>query len=338
MPTARYAGILGLMAAATLVFACLTVAAPLAVYTVTLALFGAPHVLSELRYVDRRFGRHISRALLATIFALLALVAVTRATVVFHVLPARIELRLELSIVALLALSVASGSAWRRAVALFVALALGTATALDPFDTAVTFSVLHNLTPLGFLWQLTRGGRRVRAILPALLGLLALPVFVATGFPRQILSKIGLSDVDPLGAGPLTEHLFVYIPNCLLGNSHAIDFFVASVVAQGGHYFSVIAVLPLLLGRIEPRACGIVPWPPGKWFYLALGAFAAAVLGGFCTEFAEARTFYGIFASIHAWLEIPILILALTGSDQRMMNNPARQDAELASKEISVAR
>ncbi len=33
-----------------------SVAAPVAVYTVTLAAFGLPHVLAELRFVDLRFS------------------------------------------------------------------------------------------------------------------------------------------------------------------------------------------------------------------------------------------------------------------------------------------
>jgi hypothetical protein len=48
------------------------VAAPLLVYSLTLAMFGAAHVLSELRYVDRRFGRGLGLPYAAVMGALLA--------------------------------------------------------------------------------------------------------------------------------------------------------------------------------------------------------------------------------------------------------------------------
>ena len=51
------ATVVAILAAATA--ATLSVIAPLAVYSLTLAAFGLPHVLSELRYVDRRFGRSL---------------------------------------------------------------------------------------------------------------------------------------------------------------------------------------------------------------------------------------------------------------------------------------
>ena len=51
--------------AALLVVAALTAsAAPLLVYTVSLAAFGLPHVFAELRYVDFRFRRRLARGVL----------------------------------------------------------------------------------------------------------------------------------------------------------------------------------------------------------------------------------------------------------------------------------
>src|SRR5208337_4826620 len=73
-----------------LLFAAVCIAAPLAVYTVTLAAFGLPHVLNELRYVDRRFGLRVSRTLLWRILPLLLVIAASRAALVFHLVPAKI--------------------------------------------------------------------------------------------------------------------------------------------------------------------------------------------------------------------------------------------------------
>ncbi|HEX7776189.1 MAG TPA: hypothetical protein VF449_06650, partial [Parvibaculum sp.] len=222
--------------AAVLLFAGCAVAMPLAVYTVTLALFGLPHVLSELRYVDRRFARRIGYPLLPVIGGLLLLIAATRTAAVFHFVPAKVALPGELGLVALLALSVAGGSVRRRIAALVIGFGIGAAAALAPFDTAITFSILHNLTPLGFFWQLVPARQRLRVMAPATFGLVGLPLLVATGLPRLALSGAGLGDpgFDPMNAGSLGAHLFVYVPGALTASTHAVDFFTASVVAQGG--------------------------------------------------------------------------------------------------------
>ena len=49
---------------------------PLATYTTTLAVLGLPHVLVELRYVQRRFGARLARGTAASMAAL----AMPRAT------------------------------------------------------------------------------------------------------------------------------------------------------------------------------------------------------------------------------------------------------------------
>ena len=60
-----------------------SVAAPLPTYVLTLALFGIPHVLVELRYVDERFGARLPtvgpRAALAVLLAALVVVTTTQA-------------------------------------------------------------------------------------------------------------------------------------------------------------------------------------------------------------------------------------------------------------------
>jgi len=54
------------------------VALPLATYTAALALFGLAHVLSELRYVDHRFGARLRGGLLLPILLLIAAAALAR--------------------------------------------------------------------------------------------------------------------------------------------------------------------------------------------------------------------------------------------------------------------
>ena len=55
-------------------------------YSLTLATFGAAHVLAELRYVDRRFGRRLGIPYVATLAPLLAGAVAARAAGVFGLL------------------------------------------------------------------------------------------------------------------------------------------------------------------------------------------------------------------------------------------------------------
>jgi len=318
-------GAVALAMAPILPFAAFATMAPLAAYTTALALFGLPHVLSELRYVDRRFGRRLSLSYLAPIAALLAVIVAARACVVFGAAPAKVGAPVELGAGAMLALVCARGDwtprayasrAWtRKAVALSVAGAIGGATMIAPFTTSVAVAILHNFTPLGFLWQIAPRAARPRVMAAAGFGLLLLPLLAAMGGAHLALNALGSSPsaLDPLGAGPLAEHLGVYVLRPFLDGPRAVDFFTASMIAQGAHYLAVIVILPLLLGRLDPGAAGLVAWPRGVLFALLCAAVAALALSPFFADFARARAYYGLFAAVHAWIEVPVLILALTG-------------------------
>jgi hypothetical protein len=333
-------GLLGCGVFGMLVFAACALLAPLATYTVTLAVFGLPHVLSELRYVDHRFGRRLERRLLLPIAVLLPAIVALRTATVFHLIPPTLGVTAELGGVALLALCCARGSEARRIVALVVAGSLGGATALAPYDTAISLSILHNLTPLGFLWQIVPSKKRGWAMSWAVAGFLGLPLLVATGWPRAaLLSLLGpAAEIDPLHAGALAAQLYVYVPTPFITTPRAVDFFAASVVAQGAHYAAVLIFLPLLLARLDPTARGLVMWPRAALFILLCVAAALLSFCSFVSGFAEARALYGIAASVHAWLEIPVLVVALSGPIQPANQSPIKQDAELAASDTSIAR
>jgi hypothetical protein len=320
--------------------ATLAVLAPLATYSVTLAVFGLPHVLSELRYIDRRFGRRLDKRFLLPIAVLLQMIVAVRASVVFHVAPLRLGLPAELFGVAALALVCARGPNSRKGLALPISGAIGGATAVAPYATVATLSILHNLTPLGFLWQIAPPARRGRIMFAAVLAFLGLPLLVATGWPAATLGRLlgFATDFDPLQGGALDDQLFVYVPPSLIDSAQAVDLFTASVVAQGAHYATVIALFPLLLARLDPRARGLVDWPANNLF-ACVCAFAAIVsVVRHLDGFADARALYGVAASAHVWIEIPVLILAPTGAAQPSIQTPARKDPELASNETIIAR
>ncbi len=328
------------LSAILVLFACLAILEPLAAYAGALALFGLPHVLSELRYADRRFGRRIGSPLLGRVLVLLCGVVAIRASTNIRLLTPEIGVAAELAGVALLALLCARGGALQKCAAVAVGLAVGSGALLAPFDTAIVLSVLHNLTPLGFLWEIAPAGRRGRIMGVASVALLGLPLLVATGLPRAWLGSLGWAGAgaDPLAAGPLTGQLYVYVPSWFADGPQALDLFTGAVVAQGGHYLAVIVVLPLLLRRLDPGARGLVAWPRERVFAAMLVAVGAASLGAFLSMgFAPARMVYGLAAAFHAWIEVPLLVLALTGGVQPWSRSPASSEAALANSETSMA-
>ena len=122
--------------------------------------------------------------------ALLVGAAAARACCVFGAVEPAKSITAELSFVAVLALTAAHGSLGRGAFAVTVAAGLGVATLLVPYDTTITLSVLHNLTPLAFLWEITPRPSRLRVMTAALSAFVALPLLVATGWPRLLLLPI----------------------------------------------------------------------------------------------------------------------------------------------------
>jgi hypothetical protein len=317
------------------------VTAPLLVYSVTLAVFGLAHVLSELRYVDRRFGRRIAPPRIAAMALLLVGAATARACGVFGVIDQAKAVTAELSFVIALALVAAHGSLARCAFAVAVAVALGVATLVAPYDTTITLSVLHNLTPLGFLWEITPRPSRVRVMMSALSVFVALPLLVATGWPRVVLAALDAptATLDPLQAGSLSAHLYIYAPTPLLHYASAIDLFSASVVAQCAHYAAVIVMLPLLLQRRDPSAAGLLAWPRGTVFATIVTLASVVALQRFAGDFVAARAMYGIAASVHAWIEIPLIVIALTAPYARTASTtPNANDAVLVASDSNNAR
>src|SRR5262249_23621522 len=152
-----------------------------------------------------------------------------------------------------------------------------------------------------------------RVMLLALLVFVGLPILVATGLPRLALAAAGVvaPSIDPLGTGPLGDHLYIYVPIPLQDTRSAIDLFSASVVAQCAHYAAVIVVLPALLAAEDPKAAGILAWPRGRIFFAMVTLLSSIALYRFTLGFVSARALYGIAASVHAWIEIPLIIIAV---------------------------
>ena len=79
---------------------------------------------------------------------------------------------------------------------------------------------------------------------------------------------------------------------------------------------AVIVVLPMMLARYDAQARGLVAWPRGWMFAAFVICVAALLLYRFSQSFAATRALYGIAASVHAWIEVPLIVVALTHSNR----------------------
>lgn len=322
LPHAALVGGFGLGAAL------LATALPLLTYTVSLAAFGLAHVLSELRYVDERFGPRLGRTVRWQMGGMLALVVGGRGATLGGLVGAETWRPIELGLVAALALtSLPRLRAARPAAAL---LALGAAAALvagavwAPIATLLVLAVAHNLTPVGFLAERLRGAERRRLLLGCA-GLVAGAALIATGWPVRWLEHVGLwrpaLSLLP-GAGTLDQHLGQYVPRAWHAWPVAVPLFSAAVYLQCLHYGAVLHLLPRLGGG-GAAAETVVNWPARAVFLGVIAAAGLLLFGGFVVSFTDARAVYSLAAAVHAWIEIPILLVALAPAETSPADAPA---------------
>lgn len=306
---------IGLAGLALGVAAVASVAWPLATYTLTLGLFGAAHVLSELRYVDLRFGARIGSALGSALLALLlGIVAVRLGWIggaLSHASAIALELGLGLGLVALVLPALLRARPLAGMLGGVVALVLAVAILVSAPLALLAIAVLHNFTPIAFVLEATRGSARRRAALLISLVFVAVPVAIAVGQVWAIVHPLDITapEASPLGYGPLQDAMAAYLPATLVGSTHALHLFSACVFLQCAHYVVVLLVLPRLL---DPHASGRLRWPKRRAWIVLLVLTTLAVFV-FALDFGAARRGYGVLAAVHAWVELPILLLALTG-------------------------
>jgi len=320
------------------------VALPLATYTAALALFGLAHVLSELRYVDHRFGARLRGGLLLPILLLIAAAALARLGGMAGWLGRDTAAGLELAFGAgLLAVVLRRGGGWAgRLLAGALGLALVTGAWAAPFLALVIFSVAHNVTPLALLAERFAAprdrARRRRVLAVASLALIGLPLLIATGLPYGVLAAYGLAypEATLFPGGDLSMNLGVYVPSAWWEEDWALHAFSASVFAQCMHYVAVIGVLPRLIG---PGDRPVLPWPPARRFGWAVIVAGGALAAGFALDYGMARRIYAIAALVHAWLEIPILVLVVAAFQRSTaIASPAPKEAAFAAAETASAR
>jgi hypothetical protein len=309
-------GHLALAVVVPVLAACAAVQAPLLTYAVSLGLFGVPHVVVELRYVDRAFAPRLDLRLIAGVLAGLAMIALVRAAGIFGLGAFSHRVQLEL-VVGTLLVALVVGFAGRGATratvgAVLVVLALGAGAFLAPVTTLVVLAFAHNLTPLGFLADGLRGRARTPGLVAALVVFVVVPVAIASGSLGSAVGPWAFDPEGPAGIGPLEQHLGVFVPPALLTEDIAFDLFRAAAYLQCMHYAVVLHVLPRLAGdppaeeRVAPQLLDRL----GQGAPVTILGAASAV--AFVLAFGETRALYGVVASVHAWVEIPVLLAALS--------------------------
>lgn len=290
---------------------------PLGTYAVTLAAFGLVHVLTELRYVDRRFSPRLPFGLTASWLGIIGVIVLLRVWRLTAEEPwvhgAAIELGLVV-LLGLLALIPLRAAAWPpRLVGAGVVAALAYGAWSAPVTTLVILAVLHNLTPIGFLAERFDGRGRWTWLAGAFVLFVGVPLLIAGGVTNAVTERLGwvMAADGPLGTGTLDEHLGVFVPAHLHERFGVAWLFAAAAYLQCMHYAVVIGILP----RLEPAAVAerdvYVRWPGRRVWLAVLVGVAAVGFAYYVHDFRDARTVYGLFALVHAWIEVPVLLAAM---------------------------
>ena len=305
-----------LAGAGVLATAVLASAFPLATYTCSLALFGLPHVLAELGWVRHRYAARLHPRAAWLVVGLLGGIVLGRVGRAAGFGSASGWAPVELGLVLLLALGAlgvrdAASRARGGAGVLVVATALGVGLVRAPATTLLVAAMLHNWTPVGLLAEGLEGAARRRAMLACVLVFGVVPALLASGALPHLVARAGLSapDAGPLTTGGLSAQLGAYLPAAWRGAPWARDVFAALAYAQCAHYAAVLHVLPRIAESQGAPAWG----GAGRRGLGAALAACGALTVAFVVDFAGARAWYGVAAALHAWLEVPALLVALGG-------------------------
>lgn len=290
--------------------------APIATFLVLIVGFGFLHVLTELRYVDARFSGRLDRRWLWLMLALVFCIAGTRSLLIFNAIPYEWGIGIETAIgVALAGLGMVLLPRYRIAVAAGI-LAFAGIAIVSPLHALLTIAILHNLTPLGFFAERLGPDARRRTLAILSVPFVVIPLIIATGAPLDLMNRLtGLTpDWTPFGFGPAERHMGAFLPPEMIGERAAYAAFAGAVFAQIMHYLAVIVILP----RIQPEtATTLVPWPKGRAFWASCAVACGALIAFYLSDYSQAKALYGLFAAIHSWIEVPILIAALALADER---------------------
>jgi len=288
--------------------------APLATTVLGLMAFGVLHNILELRYVTGRFATVLSGPLLMALIVLITVIVLCRlaaAAVGEWARPA--EICIGYGVLAAACVAALRGPMLALG---FAVLTAGAAVSLSwPAYHFVVLAHLHNVVPLFFLWEWSRGlaNASVRRWFRAVqLGwVLVIPALLLAGVFDRYFS--GVTSSVAAFAGNPRPIVSASAPPAAVATEMGVRLLVVFAFLQTMHYFVWVAFLP----RYAPEGARAfearVPWltNPRAW---ALGAGFGTVLAVlFAIDYASGKALYAAFASYHAYLEFPVLIAVLLG-------------------------
>jgi hypothetical protein len=284
---------------------------PVATTVLGLVAFGVLHNVLELRYVTGRFD-----GILAGPFLWLLGVLIT-GVLVCRLLPVSAVTRgVEIGLCyVVLGVAVVRALAHRRLwmVAALAGLAVAAAVSLTfPAYHFVVLTHLHNLVPLFFLWEWSKGLSG-----PPRWGFRAANLAWVIGIPALILAGAfdGLLRAAPAGLGGLGgvaafepgRLVASYAPPALAADL-GIRFLAVFAFMQTMHYVVWVGVLPRYAPEAAARFDTRVPMLRGGRAWLLGGGLALLLGVVFALDYAQGKTLYAAGATYHAYLEFPVLL------------------------------
>jgi hypothetical protein len=281
---------------------------PLPLYLASLALFGLPHVIWEASFLRSRFAARWPLRWWLALWVILLVQACARMAVWLGAFGGDAAQILDLLALLLLGAMVAlapSRTGWTARIAgLLLAGAMLLLLDSGEFLTALLLlAVIHNFSPLAMVWDMRRdkaaddaAGRRLAWYVSFLF---VLPLLLAGGLWAMPAIPDGLA-----GYGALLD---TQLP-ANWGGEHRAALLSAIVLSQCLHYYCVIVLLPQAQRR---RSAQSLMSP--RMRAMAIGA-AVLMCGYYLHDYTGARNLYAVASGMHAWIEWPVLLLALLGA------------------------
>jgi hypothetical protein len=294
---------------------------PVATTVLGLAAFGVLHNVLELRYVVGRFDTVLAGPFLAILAALITGVLVCR---LLPSTPATRAAEIGLSYVLLAAacLRALRRRPWWLGGSLGVVVAAALVSLTYPGYHFVVLTHLHNVVPLFFLWEWSRGltaAARWPFRVVNLGWVVAVPALILAGafdpFLRAVPAALG--GFGGVAAFEPARMVATYAPPALVPSEMGLRFLAVFAFMQTMHYVVWVGVLPRYAPDAAERFDARVPALRGGRAWV-LGAALAVVLGVlFAVDYAQGRTLYAAVASYHAYLEFPVLLALIFAQGDR---------------------
>jgi len=275
---------------------------PLPLYLLSLAVFGLPHVIWEMGFLRSRYAARWPKRWWYALGAVLLAQAGVRGAVWLGSYPAGLSQIIDLFALMLLALMVVLAPmrcGWRvRSLGLMLA---GVIVWLleqgDILTPLLLLALVHNMTPLAMAWDLARDDVSARPLAWLVSGLFVLPAaIIVWGEGMQAWATAAFVDYAPLLDSQLPTQW---------GGMRRQAILSAIVLSQCLHYYCVIRLLP----NAESQRIGRKVLSPT----VKIGTLLASMLliGYYVIDYSAARKLYAVAAGAHAWLEWPVLLMAL---------------------------